>query len=395
MHELFLDSQSFGRYTLKLLEYQAKEIFREYGIPTPDGGVAASPEEAKTVAERIGFPVAVKAQLLVGGRGKAGGILFAKTPEETAQASRRLLERSIKGINVTEVLVEEKLHIEDEIYVGVVIDRRSRSHVVLVSSEGGVNIEEVAATAPEKIVRYSVDPLQGFRQYHARWVAKQMGYSGEKMMELAGIILKLYMVAYEMDAELTEINPLVATEGGFVAADARLNVDNNSLFRHRDLERRFGESSLTELSEREREAMKLGLTYVELDGNIGIIGNGAGLTMATLDTVMINGGNPGNFLDLGGGAQPDRIEAAVSFVLSDPRIEALLVNILGGITRCDDIASGIAAARHRTRSDKPIVARLMGTNEEEGIRILEEAGIKSLETMEAAAERVVRLARGS
>jgi len=392
--ELFLDSQSFGRYTLKLLECQAKEILREYGIPTPDGGVAASPEEARTISARIGRPVAVKAQLTVGGRGKAGGILFAETPEEAAQASRGLLGQSLKGIKVTKVLVEEKLSIEDEIYLGVVVDRRSRSHVVLGSSEGGVDIEEVAANAPEKIVRYAVDPLRGLRQYHASLFAKQMGYFGKEMMELAGILVKLYRVAYEMDAELTEINPLAATEDGFVAADARLNIDNNSLFRHRDLEKMFWESSLTELSEREMEAMKLGLTYVELDGNIGIIGNGAGLTMATLDTVMIRGGKPGNFLDLGGGAQPDRIEEAVFFVLSDPRIEALFVNILGGITRCDDIARGIAAARRRKGADKPIVARLIGTNEEEGTRILEEAGIKSLETMEEAAERVVRLAGG-
>ena len=383
------------RYTLKLLECQAKEIFREYGIPTPEGGVATSPEEARTASERIGRPVAVKAQLLVGGRGKSGGILFAETPEGAAQASRKLLEQGLKGIKIAKVLVEEKLSIEDEIYLGVVVDRRSRSYVVLGSSEGGVDIEEVAATAPEKIVRHAVDPLRGLRQYHALLISKEMGYSGKKMTELAGILVKLYRVAYGMDAELTEINPLAATEDGFVAADARLNIDNNSLFRHRDLEERFGESSLAELSDREREAMKLGLTYVELDGNIGIIGNGAGLTMATLDTVMIHGGTPGNFLDLGGGAQPDRIEAAVSFVLSDPRIEALFVNILGGITRCDDIARGIAAARHRTGSDKPIVARLMGTNEEEGIRILEEAGIKSLETMEEAAERVVRLSGGS
>jgi len=380
---------------LKLLECEAKEVFREYGIPTPDGGVATSPEEARAVAERIGRPVAVKAQLPVGGRGKAGGILFADTPQEAAEVAQRLLGRKLRGVEVRKVLVEEKLRIEDELYLGVVVDRRSRSHVVLASSEGGVDIEEVATTAPEKVVRHAVDPLQGLRTYHARWVAKQMGYSGRGMMGLAGILLKLYGVAVEMDAELTEINPLAATEDGFVAADARLNVDNNALFRHRDLEERFRESSLSGLSEREREARGLGLTYVELDGNIGIIGNGAGLTMATLDTVMLHGGRPGDFLDLGGGAQPDRIEAAVSFVFSDPGIDALFVNILGGITRCDDTARGITAAKRRTGFEKPIVVRLMGTNEEEGKRLLEEASIETLETMEEAAERVVRLAGGS
>lgn len=377
---------------MKLLECEAKEVFREFGISTPEGGVASSAEEAEKVAARIGGPVAVKAQLPVGGRGKAGGILFAETPAEAAEVAGRLLGSRLKGVEVRKVLVEEKLGIEDEVYIGVVVDRRSRSHVVLASSEGGVDIEEVAATAPEKIVRFAVDPLQGLRPYHARWVAKQVGFSGRRMMELAGLLLKLYRVAVEMDAELTEINPLALTAEGFVAADARLNIDNNALFRHPDLEERFRESELAELTEREQEARSLGLTYVELDGNIGIIGNGAGLTMATLDTVTLHGGRPGDFLDLGGGAPPDRIEAAVAFVLSDPRIDALFVNILGGITRCDDTARGLIEARRRTGSEKPIVVRMMGTNEEEGRRLLREAGIDTLDTMEEAAERVVALA---
>ena len=380
---------------MKLLEWEAKEVFREFGIPTPEGGVATSPEEAEAIAERIGRPVAVKAQLPVGGRGRAGGILFAETPAEAAEAAGGLLGGRLKGVEVTRVLVEEKLPIEDELYLGVVVDRQSRSHVVLASSEGGVDIEEVSAKTPEKIVRHLVDPLQGLRQYHGLWVAKQMGYSGRRMMGLASILLKLYRVAAEMDAELTEINPLAATAEGFVAADARLNVDDNALFRHRDLRERYHESELAELSQRELEARGLGLIYVELDGNIGIIGNGAGLTMATLDTVMLQGGRPGDFLDLGGGASPDRVEAAVSFIISDPRIDALFVNILGGITRCDDIARGIIAARQRTGSEKPVVVRMMGTNEEEGTRILKEEGIDTLDSMEEAAERAVRLTGGS
>lgn len=380
---------------MKLLECEAKEVFREFGIPTPNGGVATSPQEAKAVAERIGRPVAVKTQLPVGGRGKAGGILFADTPTEASEAAGRLIGGRLKGIEVRKVLVEEKLRIADEIYLGVVVDRRSKSYVALASSEGGVDIEEIAATAPEKIVRHAVDPLQGLRSYHARWVAKQVGYSGLRMMELASILLRLYRVVIELDAELTEINPLALTGDGFVAADARLNIDNNALFRHRDLAERYRESGLAELTEREREARSLGLTYVELDGNIGIIGNGAGLTMATLDTVMLHGGRPGDFLDLGGGASPDRIEAAVSFVASDPRIDAVFVNILGGITRCDDTARGIIQARRRTGFEKPIVVRMIGTNEEEGRRILKEAGIDTLDTMEEAAERVVGLAGGS
>lgn len=377
---------------MKLLECEAKEIFRQFGIPTPEGGVASSPEEAAAVVERIGKPVAVKAQLPVGGRGKAGGILFADTPADASEVAGRLIGVKLKGLEVRKVLVEEKLDIKDEAYLGVVVDRGSRAHVVLASSEGGVEIEEVAATSPEKIVRQVVDPLQGLRSYHALWVARRMGYSGKMMRKLASLLLKLYRVAVEMDAELTEINPLAETADGFVAADARLNIDNNALFRHRDLEERYRESELSELTGREREARELGLTYVELDGNIGVIGNGAGLTMATIDTVMLHGGRAGDFLDLGGGAPPERIEAAVTFVVSDPRIDAVFVNILGGITRCDDTANGIIEARRKTGFEKQIVVRLMGTNEEEGRRILKEEGIDTLDTMEEAADRVVALA---
>jgi len=379
---------------LKLLECEAKEVFSEYGIPTPEGGEAATLGEARAVAEGIGRPVAIKAQIRVGGRGKAGGILFAETPSEAAKAAERLLGGRLRGVEVRKVLVEEKLSIEDELYLGIVLDRQSRSYVVLASSEGGVDIEEVAATAPEKIVRYVIDPLQGLRPYHARWVAKRIGCSERRMMGLAGLLVKLYRVAVEMDAELTEINPLALTGDGFVAADARLNIDDNALFRHRDLVDRFRWSELADLSERERKAQRLGLTYVEFDGNIGIIGNGAGLTMATLDTVTLYGGRPGDFLDLGGGASPDRIEAAVSFVISDPRIDVLLVNILGGITRCDDTARGIVEARRRTGFEKPVVVRLIGTNEEEGRRLLKDAGIDSLDTMEEAAKLAAALSGG-
>ncbi|MCW3979324.1 MAG: succinate--CoA ligase subunit beta, partial [Candidatus Bathyarchaeota archaeon] len=282
----------------------------------------------------------------------------------------------------------------DELYIGVAVDRRNRAYVVLASSEGGVDIEEVASKTPEKIVRHVVDPLQGLRPYHARSVARRLGYSRREMTDLADVILKLYEVALEMDAELTEINPLALTKSGFVAADARLNVDNNALFRHPELSEMAEESEASELSERELKARDRGLTYVELDGEIGIIGNGAGLTMATIDTVTLRGGKPANFLDLGGGASPESIEEGISFVLSDPRVSAVFVNILGGITRCDDVARGIIDARLLTGSEKPIVVRLTGTNEEEGLRLLGEAGIDTLDTMEEAAERVVALVGG-
>jgi len=380
---------------VKLFEYEAKQFFRRHGIPTPRGGVASNPEEASRVAEEIGGPVAVKSQLLVGGRGKAGGIRFADTPEEAAAVARALLGTRIRDLEVRNVLVEEKLAIEDEIYAGVAVDRRSRSYVVLASSEGGVNIEEVAARAPEKIVRHVVDPLSGLSEAEARSIAEGVGYSGRDAEGLGDVLLRLYRVAYEMDAELTEINPLAYVAGGFVAADARLNVDDNALFRHPELAERSREAEGAELTPRELEARRLGLTYVELDGDIGIIGNGAGLTMATLDTVTLQGGRPANFLDLGGGASAESIARGVEFVLSDPRVNALFINILGGITRCDETARGIVEARGEAGAGIPIVVRLMGTNEEEGRRLLAEAGIDTLDTMEEAAGAVVAQAEAS
>ena len=380
---------------MKLLEYQAKQVFGKYGLPIPRGSVAGTPEEAKEAASKVGGPVAVKAQLPVGGRGKSGGILFAETPDEVAEMAGRLLGSRLKDIEVRRVLVEEKLSIRNELYLGITLDRGNRSYVVLASTEGGIDIEEVAAKTPERIVRHVVDPLGGLRPYHARWVARRLGYSGGDMNALTDVILRLYRVAQETDAELTEINPLALTDAGFVAADARLNVDNNALFRHSELAQMSQEAEEAELSEREWEARGLGLTYVELDGDVGVIGNGAGLTMATIDTVTLHGGRPANFLDLGGGASAELIGTGVSYVLSDPRVRALFVNILGGITRCDETARGVIEARERTGSEKPIVVRMTGTNEEEGRRLLKEAGIDALDTMEEAAERVVALTGGS
>ena len=373
---------------MKLLEYQAKKVFRDYDLWTPRGIVADSAGGVREAAEKFG-PVAIKAQLPVGGRGKAGGIQFAGTPDEAESVAGDLLGSEIKGVPVERLLVEEKLEILDELYLGFVVDRRSRSYVLLASREGGIDIEEVASSTPDKIVRYPVDPLIGLRSYHCHRIAGLLGFSGAKMFSLAEMIGKLYRIAWEMDAELTEINPLAVTPDGFVALDARLNTDDNALFRHRELVEASLSSGFSDLSEREREARDLGLTYVELDGDIGIVGNGAGLTMATIDTVALHGGHPANFLDLGGGASAERIEAGVSFVMRDSRVKAVFVNILGGITRCDDIANGLVLARSHIGSDKPLVVRLVGTNEEEGRKILEAQGIPILETMEEAADRVV------
>jgi len=247
----------------------------------------------------------------------------------------------------------------------------------------------VADKTPEKIIRHQIDPIMGIKRYHTLWITKQLGYKGKTAGALSGIIEKLYKIALKMDAELTEINPLAYTDEGFIAADGRLNIDDNALFRHQEYATNGGHDS--EFSPLEQEAREKGLTYVELDGNIGIISNGAGLTMATIDTVTLEGGKPANFLDLGGGANPERIERSVAFVMSDPRVKTLLVNILGGITRCDDTAKGIIAAREKLGISKPIVVRMMGTNEEEGIRLLKEAGINILDSMDEAANIAVKL----
>jgi len=380
---------------LKLLEYEAKEVFRRYGVPLGASAVASTPEEAREVFTKIGRPIVVKAQVGVGGRGKAGGIKPADTPEQAYTVAKQILGMRIKDLPIRKVLVEERLPIQHEVYLGVIVDRAARCYTILASSEGGVNIEEVAAKTPEKIVKHAIDPLRGFRSYHANAVAKRLGYGGKKMQQLGDILQKLYRVAYEMDAELTEINPLIETADGFIAADARLNVDNNALYRHKELEAKYLESFEGELTPREMEARAMDLTYVELNGDIGIIGNGAGLTMATLDTVMLYGGHAGNFLDLGGGASPERIGKAVEFVLKDSRVKALFVNVLGGITRCDDTAKGIIDARKKLNDKKPIVVRMMGTNEEEGKRLLHGAGIETDDTMEEAAQKAVALARGA
>jgi succinyl-CoA synthetase beta subunit len=380
---------------LKLLEYEAKEIFRRYGIPTGQGVAVSDPQAAMEFVERLGKPVVVKAQVRVGGRGKAGGIRSADTPEEARDVTKQILGMKIKGLMVEKLYVEEKISIVKELYLGVTFDRDNKCYVILASREGGMDIEEVAARTPEKIVRHMVDPLLGLRSYHCNLIAKRLGYGDKKMDAFASFVSKLYALAVEMDAELTEINPLAELVDGFVAADARLNIDNNALYRHKELETKSLDSFQGELTPREMEARAMDLAYVELDGDIGIIGNGAGLTMATLDTVMLHGGKAANFLDLGGGATPERIGKAVKFVLGDPRIKALFVNVLGGITRCDYTAEGIVAARRELGVSKPIVVRMMGTKEAEGKAILKEAGIETLDTMEEAADLAVRLVGGA
>lgn len=379
---------------MNLLEFEAKEVFSRYGIPVPRGEVASSPLQAQEVAEKLRGPVALKAQVAIGGRGKAGGILFAETPQETRLVAERLLESEIRGLKARKVLVEERLPIRRELYFGITVDRSSKCYVAIASSEGGIDIEEVAAVQPEKIIRFPVDPLYGFRSYHARRISKSLGYGGGQMEQLSAIFLNLYTLAVEQDAELTEINPLVETpEGGFFAADARLSVDDNALFRHPEFKERLFLEERGDLSPKELEARERGLSYVELDGEIGVIGNGAGLTMTTLDMIKLRGGEPADFLDIGGGASSERMSSALSLVFSDPRVKVVLINILGGITRCDEVARGILEVKRSEGFKRPMVVRMIGTNEEEGRRILREAGIEILESLEEAAERAVEMAR--
>jgi len=377
---------------LKLFEYEAKSIFARYDIPTPSGGLATNPAEARDIAIKINKPVAVKAQVLVAGRGKAGGILFAHSPEEAEKAAEKLFNMEIKGVKVQGVWVEEKVAVKKELYFSVTVDRSNRCYVAVASSEGGVEIEEVAAKAPEKIVKVFIDPVYGFRSYNARQVAKRLGYSGAQMLDLASILLKHYQLTVEHDAELAEMNPLIEKpDGKFVAADTRIIIDDNALYRHPEFKERPLEEA--ELTPQELEAQKSRLAYVKLDGDIGIIGNGAGLVMATLDAIQLYGGSPADFLDVGGGASADMMAVALNIVLSDPRVKVVFINILGGITRCDEVANGILESRKRAGFTKPMVIRLVGTNEEEGRRILTEAGIHVLDSMEEAAKKTVEVAK--
>lgn len=378
---------------MKLYEYEAKNILAKHGITTPQGGLATSAGQAREVAARLRLPVVVKAQVLVAGRGKAGGILFAQSAEEAEKAAEKLLSMKIKEIPVKSVWVEEKIQVKKELYFGITTDRLNRCYVAIASSLGGVDIEEVASRTPEKVVKTSINPQLGLRSFQTKEIATKMGYRGNQISDLGKTFERLYAAALENDAELIEMNPLTETaEGKFVAADARIIVDDNALFRHQDYKKRLLEGE-SDLSPQEVEAMTNDLAYVRLEGNIGVIGNGAGLVMATLDTIQYYGGKPANFLDVGGGAPSEKTALALKIVLSDPRVKTLFINILGGITRCDEVARGILEAKEKVGVTKPMVIRLVGTNDAEGKRILKEARIPVLESMEEAARQVVEMSK--
>jgi len=380
---------------LKLFEYEAKEIARQYGLPVPTGFVASTPAEAKEAYLKLGRPSMIKAQVLVAGRGKAGAIKPASSPEEAERVAQTILSMTVKGEKVTKVLVEEQLASRYERYVSIVVDRGSKCYTILCSTEGGVDIEEVARLHPERINRYRVDSLLGLQEFEGRTVAKELGYSGEQMAQVARIVSKLYQIMLQCDGELIESNPLIETKTGeIVAADLRILIDDNSLFRQKKfLERsKMLEPDMTELEVKAREK---GLAFVELEGNVGIIGNGAGLVMATLDMIIDYKGKPANFCDVGGGASEDRISAALEIVLANPKVKVLLINIMGGITRCDDVARAILNIQKKMGITIPMVIRLVGTNEKEGQKILAAANIPSLNSMEEAAAKAVSLVPGA
>jgi succinyl-CoA synthetase beta subunit len=377
-----------------LYEYQGKELFERFGIPVSEGRLATSPEEAQAAAEELGGTVVVKAQVLTGGRGKAGGIKLAESPEDAASRAREILGLDIRGHVVRKLWVERASDIAKEYYLSVTFDRGEKKPLFMLTTEGGVDIEEVAETKPEALARLHVDPLVGFQPYQARWLCFTAGVTdpGEQK-QVVGIVEKLYRAFVQCDATLCEVNPLIVTpEGEVRALDSKLTVDENALYRHPDIaEMRDLEAYPPE----ERAAREKGVTYVKLDGEVGILGNGAGLVMSTLDVVAQAGGRAANFCDLGGGGDSQGVVDALEVITADEQVRSILFNVFGGITRCDEVARGILEALGRMEIDDPIVVRLDGTNAEEGRRMLTEAGSSNLhveETMLSAAERAVELA---
>ena len=377
---------------MNIHEYQAKEIFRKYGIPIPPGEVATTAEEAETIARKFGTTVVVKAQVHAGGRGKAGGVKLAKTPEEAKAVAAQILKLSIKGLPVQKVLVTPAADIASEAYVGVIVDRASKRAVFIASPAGGIDIEEVAAKTPEKLLRHPIDPRYGLQSYEAMQLAFFL-YSDMKQVRAAAKILQqLYKAFSENGGSLAEINPLVTTPGGdVVALDAKMVIDDNELDRRPDIAALRDESAE---DPSEVDARKANLTFIKLDGNVGCVVNGAGLAMATMDLVKYYGGDPANFLDIGGSSNPEKVVAALRIITSDPNVKTILFNIFGGITRTDDVANGIVTAIKQNPLKVPLVIRLTGTNEEIAVKILKDNGLSAMTDMDEAVKKAVALATG-
>ena len=377
---------------MKLHEYQSKRVFAQYGVPIPHGEVASSPAEARAIAEKIGKPVVIKSQVLVGGRGKAGGIKLALTPDEAEEVAGHILGMDIKGLTVKKVLVDEAADIRSEIYLGAVLDRNARRVAIMASSEGGVEIEEVASQTPEKIITVHVHPLLGMQGYQARQLAYGIGLPKEHISAFAKIAQSLYRAFVESDASLAEINPLVINgDNQLEAVDGKILLDDSALPRQKQM---AAMRDPDEDSPTETEAREAGLSYIDLDGEIGCMVNGAGLAMATMDIIKLYGGNPANFLDIGGGAGADKVLAALSIILRDARVKAVLINIFGGITRCDEVANGIVEAIDSLHVDVPIVVRMVGVNEDEGRQILAASNLPSANRLSEAVQMAVAAAKG-
>ncbi len=376
---------------MNIHEYQAKDLFAAAGMPVPKGKLARTPAEARAIARELGGKVVVKAQVHAGGRGKAGGIKLAATPEEAEEKATAILGMSIKGLPVRKVLVAEQLDIAHEYYLGIILDRAARRPVIMASAAGGIDIEEVARTSPEKILKHHFDPTVGLRAHEARRICFAIEPRGEVALQIAAILPKLCQAFARTDASLAEINPLVVTKDGKVwALDAKVNLDDNALYRHPDME-----AMREDEDPNEAKARQMGLSYIKLDGEIGCVVNGAGLAMATMDLIKHFGGSPANFLDIGGSSNPDKVVTAMDILATDPKVKAILFNIFGGITRSDDVAQGIAQALAKRKPAVPIVIRLTGTNEEKAREILTAIGLSATTQMDEGVRQAITAAGGT
>ena len=376
---------------MKIHEYQARNLFRKYGIPVPDGVVCHSVEEVEEKVPNDEKLRVVKAQVHVGGRGKAGGVKLAKSKAEAIEKAGEILGMDIKGLTVEKVLVADAVDIEKEFYVGLINDRNTKSVTLMASAEGGVEIEEVARVSPEKIIKMAIDPMMGLMDWQARKIALQLFKDPKEVRQAAAILVKLYKLYVDSDSSLAEINPLVLTlDKQVLAIDGKMNFDDNALFRQKEI---LSMREVTEDEQKEIDANEKGLSYVKLDGNIGCMVNGAGLAMATMDMIKLYGGEPANFLDIGGSSNPQKVVDAMSILLSDKNVTAVMINIFGGITRCDDVARGLVTALTEIKTDMPIVIRLSGTNAKEGLEIINDFGLPTVATMSEAAEKAIELSK--
>ncbi len=375
---------------MKIHEGDARGIFSKFGLPVPPSRFITKAEEAGPIAEQLGCPVVVKAQVLVGGRGKAGGVKLASDPIEAVEKAKAILGMDIKGLKVEKVLIARAVEISEEFYVGMVIDRATRKPLMMISPAGGIDIEEVAKSTPEKILKVVIDPVTGILPFQIRKMASFLTTDKDVAKQLAPVFRSLYVSFMEIDSSLAEINPLVVSPDGKVwAIDAKINIDDNSLYRHKDIEA-LRDDSMEDAGE--VEARDADLSFVKLDGDIGCIVNGAGLAMATMDMIKYYGAEPANFLDIGGSSSPEKVLSAMKIILRDSNVKAILINIFGGITRCDDVANGLLEAKKKLGIDIPLVVRLTGTNEEEARELLEDTDLVSANTMDEGVKKAIEIA---